>query len=407
MSKKKRPDEYSLILKLLAHAMFGAPLPEDTVLCDGGQALYSLAVSQAVCALVYDGAVALGLSEEIKKKWTVTIGKIYRQNENLFSVQDSLCGLLENNGFCYTVIKGLSAALPYPEPAKRSFGDIDLLIEPSELEKICKLLSENAYTASDGQDTDYHTAFYKNGVEIELHIHPRIPDNDAGQVIRRYLGNILSDSSEAVFEGHAFRRPAPVENALVMLMHIYEHMRHGGLGLRQICDWAVFASSDEFAKEQDKVLCALSDCGLLCLAEHITMTCVRYLGLQPERAQWCSGAEQSVCESLIDDFLDSGNFGRNRKDLYASSSLFTDEDPKKKRSKAGRLFFNLKKVTNKSLPSTKRHPVLLPFGIIFISCRYFVRMLAGKRPRINPVKLASHSSARIDMYEKLNVYKIK
>ena len=90
----------------------------------------------------------------------------------------------------------------------------------------------------------------------------------------------------------------PLENVLVLLEHINQHLEKG-LGLRQILDWALYVDKalddDTWEHTFAPVVHRL---GLDRLAITVTRMCQLYLGLRPD-ITWCASADEKVCDSLM------------------------------------------------------------------------------------------------------------
>ncbi|MCB7187645.1 nucleotidyltransferase family protein, partial [Anaerostipes caccae] len=63
----------------------------------------------------------------------------------------------------------------------------------------------------------------------------------------------------------------------MLLLHKLEHITSSGLGLRQLCDWAVFVHRDMTPERWEDLLPKLSRFGLLHFARVITRICVEDL----------------------------------------------------------------------------------------------------------------------------------
>ena len=77
-------------------------------------------------------------------------------------------------------------------------------------------------------------------------------------------------------------------------------MINTGIGLRHLCDWAVFVDSvDDFEKDfKDK----LTECGLYRFAQILTQLSSKYLGLKKQA--WAEGVlDDSLLHSLILDIF--------------------------------------------------------------------------------------------------------
>ena len=87
--------------------------------------------------------------------------------EKFFALQKEITKLFNENKIKHYFIKGSVLANLYPDPALRTRGDIDVVVQECDFERAKKILLENKYTY-DGK-TDKDCSLYKNSLLIELH----------------------------------------------------------------------------------------------------------------------------------------------------------------------------------------------------------------------------------------------
>lgn len=123
------------------------------------------------------------------------------------------------------VIKGLTCAAFYPEPAVRQSGDIDLFLPPSDSEALSQFLRDRSISPT--PHADGSLSFIWQGIEVE--IHPRLLDIHSPRAIRR-------------IEALGLGADSPEITLLLLAAHIFKHAIGHGVGLRQLCDLAMATS---------------------------------------------------------------------------------------------------------------------------------------------------------------------
>lgn len=273
------------------------------------------------------------------------------------------------------VVKGTSAAKYYPKPQLRTMGDIDLLVTPEDYENavVCLLSIGCVETTGDAEEKrGRHRSFHYNGVSIELHHYfSLVSDKDKADALDSILFDAISPNSTELPD---------VENGLVLLSHIRQHLEDG-LGLRQIIDWFMFVRAcldDEmwYSSFQEKAQLT----GLETLAKTVTRMCQVYLGLTTENITWCKDADEAVCEDLMQYVIDCGNFGRSRK-LVESGS--TSKLPSLKHPI--QLFKFIQSHGERNWKTLIKHSWLRPFAWIYQSCRY-AKMVVQDRIGMKKIK---------------------
>ena len=219
--------------------------------------------------------------------------------------EQELIQLLEGHGIPLVILKGAAAAVYYPIPSRRSFGDIDFLVLPERFLDTVKLLEENGYIR--GEDNERHIAYRKGGIHFELHRRYSHEDID----IERYVLDGLEHRVTGRIDQHEFPMLPPLANGLVLLDHMRSHLKTG-LGLRQVIDWMMYCYrelGDVFWR--DHFQSVAEEAKLTTLAVTATALCQKYLGLTSD-ITWCRDADEGLVDELLDSLLISGNFGRKQ-----------------------------------------------------------------------------------------------
>lgn len=227
----------------------------------------------------------------------------------LMREQKRVLALLEAESIPAVVLKGAAVCIYYPNPENRCMGDIDLLVLPEDFERAYDTLINAGCTRleSSPQYIRHIGMRTADGVEIELHSYFSSSDNDEqNAILDAALFQAIPRRVTAELCGYPVSMLPPLENGLVLLGHINQHLSTG-LGLRQIIDWMVYvekhlddaAWENGFAEQAEKI-------GMKRLAMITTAMCQKYLGLSGD-IHWCSF--EPVCDELMEYILSSGNFG--------------------------------------------------------------------------------------------------
>ena len=151
----------------------------------------------------------------------------------------------------FTTFKGYASAFYYPEPTMRPMGDVDFIVGSESYQDVVKLLESSGWKKSE-LSHDRHEAFHKGGVEFELHSEIKgIPNGIDGIItksttaekkVRSLLANLIPTARIVETQQGKILIPDDFHHGLIMLLHVAGHMiNDGGVGLRHLCDWAVYA----------------------------------------------------------------------------------------------------------------------------------------------------------------------
>ncbi|MBE6604885.1 MAG: hypothetical protein E7639_04180 [Ruminococcaceae bacterium] len=394
-SEKARKAE-QIFTALLAHALFNKPMPP--LAQSDLDAVLALADAHAVYGVVSEGLSDLP-EGTLTKEQTLDLQEktvtLLRHNEALSTARASLCAFLQKQGIAAVILKGDSVAALYPTPDLRVSGDIDCLLHERDVETVATALEEKGYCRSAAEDK-HHVTLYRDSIKIELHHRVSgLPDGAVGDRLRALLEDTLQTATTAEINGVAFPVADDLHQALILLLHMQQHMREGGLGLRQVSDWALFVAKGLDSKTTPRLLDALHTVGLYRFAAAVTLGCCRHLGLPHEKYPFAE-QDEAQADALFADFMASGNFGRGNAD-FAGSGIVTLHRTSGKGALATALT-NVSEKCKAAWPICSRHPVLLGVLVPFWIAR---RLL--KAP-IRPLSMLQSSAARGKLYDDLKLF---
>jgi len=390
------------ILSLLGHGLFGCE-PEVPTSADYSDILTE-ARKQAVLPLVYAAAVKR-MPPGVAAAWRIPYYSAINKNIKITQEHFRLCGMLEKTG-C-TTVKGVASASYYPEPALRTMGDVDFFVLPDQLETAKTILRLSGFRETPPSAGETHTVFSRNDTGTwELHWSMSgIPENERGDAARALLEGLTQTSVLLESDSGCVRAPSAFHHGLILLIHAAEHITQTGIGLRHVCDWAVFVhrTRNFEALFREK----LTQCGLWHFAQLLTLLSVRYLGL-PEQ-KWVTLAEDPrLLESMILDIFAAGNFGKKDAERINEAKLITD--PKRggvdDTGMVSRFMQTLTGKAELAMPICARVKVLLPIGWGYVLLRHRCRIHNQERPAVHLRKMVRGAEKRRMIYKQFRLYEI-
>ncbi len=389
-----------MLLDILANNLFNAGRKVD-LNEDNTNAVWCEAYVQAVTLMAFNNSESHIFRSEncgyIRKKLNQTLA----DNTKIDFEHVRICSIMKNAGIPCTILKGFASSLYYPDPLMRSMGDVDFLIDTDNFEKATETLKNNNYVAAE-KGNDVHDIFLGKNCRCEMHFQPSgIPEGKAGVKVRKYLSGLLENSETVRTELGEITVPSTFHHGLIILLHMCHHLTGDGLGMRHLCDWAVYLntiSEDKFLELFEKVL---KDIGLWDFAKIMTFISCKYLGL-PDM-NWAKNADKKLADYILIDIIIGGNFGQKNVDR-AHESLLISSKNENEVSMLRQFFISANSIVYKNWKSAKKYKFLLPIGWIFFGGRYIIRSLFGRRPKIRPQKVAKEASERMDIYAKLKLF---
>lgn len=282
----------------------------------------------------------------------------------------------------YVVLKGTAAAMNYPKPELRAMGDIDIIVRPENFERAKQELLAAGYRIESDKNIRHLNLNSPDNHEIELHHHFSSSNNQKqNQVLDDLIYEGISKREIAEIDGYAFPVLPRLQNGLVLLAHINQHLGTG-LGLRQIIDWMCYVErelNDDFWNNQFSQ--AAESIGMRKLAVIVTAMCAKYLGLD-EKVTWYQECDDpQACEELMEYILSHGNFGRKDSSTNAINVV----------RKWGSLWNGLQYAQRSGkyrCPAFQKYKILTPFAWIAGICSWIV---LGMKKGIHPGNIKSIS----------------
>ena len=385
------------LLDMLAVSLFGArrkTVVEDPV------ALWREAYAQGVFLMAFRNVRPEGLPPTVLREVHASVKRFMASNVRLSLAHAEISGLLEAAGIPHAIIKGYACSVWYPAPELRQLGDVDFLVAPEDVARAGALLAANGYTPG-GKGHSRHELYFKDHVRFEMHFElPGIPEGPAGDACRKAADGLIARSSVRETPFGAMRLPSVCDHGLVILLHLAHHLTNSGVGLRQLCDWAVFADTltgEEFERLYGETLRLLGLRRFVCCLNDL---CARYLGCD---AGYTAGeTDPALADALLADILSGGNFGQKDADRSRQAYLITSGTGQHSRPK--RLLVMLREMVYQKMPLTKKYKVLVPAGFAVCAARYFWRAAHGKRPKLHARAAVRGAAARTELYDRLRLF---
>ena len=386
------------LLALLRKSLFGGEL-EYELSQEEQLAALEESRKQAVFCLAAQSASLTG--EESDRVRGQSLSAI-RLNVEILRQHQYLHELMTKAGIPYVVLKGAASAYYYPQPQQRMMGDVDFLVAQEDVERAAEVLREEGFVSGD-ESHCHHIGFSRGRLHFELHFDPPgIPTGVIGEVVRSYLHDIIPHAETVQSGLVTFQNPEAFHHGLVMLLHVRNHLLTEGIGLRHLCDWAVFVdhfSSDEFrAMFEDK----LKEIGLWNFA--VTMSLASHVAVGLPYREFMGGDNELACDLMM-DILEGGNFGR-KKENRATEGMFISGYSRDsvRHSRLVQMVFSVNQIVYTHWPVCKKCKLLLPFGWLYWGAVRVCRVALGRRKPMQLAKAFRESQPRKELYKRLRLF---
>lgn len=402
-SLEKLNTTYQVLLKLISNSLFGTKFTfgEDSI---DWVSVIKESILQSVCIIAFSGIKKSSeIPAEAYSSFEETALSLSSKSLHIHGNHAVIDKLFCDNNIDYSVLKGCSSAYYYPRPDYRCMGDVDFIIKKEDYAKTRDILVRNGFKRWI-RNTKHHIVFSKKDIHTELHFSPAgIPDKGKFSLLLKELFEDIIENSEHVKNLIGFNKPSHFHHGLILLCHTYHHLLSEGIGLRHLCDWAVFVNSfsnEEFTKLFEE---KLKKASLWKFARLLSLTAVQFLDL-PYR-EWMGECEENFTYLLISDIIEGGNFGKKDKERYSQGNIISNkgEDGISKNMPAQFITW-ANSVIETKWPKAKKIRILIPLGWIIFGGRYAVRMFFGKRKNIVSKKIIVKAKSRKEIYSNFGIF---
>ena len=317
--------------------------------------IYKIARQQALLGILFHGIQnnsSVRMEKSLLLQWYAVNEQIKGRNVVMNKKCVELTEMLKQDGFESCILKGQGNALLYEVRGEslallRMPGDIDVWTMPGERSKDkgqrLKIREIIRYVKTKNPDAKacYHHVDYGmfKGVEVEVHYRPSFMFNPVhNSRLQKWfiqmadVGCQMAELPEGV---GSVRVPNREFNVLFQLSHIYNHLLHEGIGLRQIIDYYYLLRKVQGSRFKVQSQLTVQDSRFKVQGSTKSLDeTLKYLGLEriAGAVMWVLGYlvhgegfmvhgfkrdEWMICEPderrgklLLDEIMKGGNFGQ-------------------------------------------------------------------------------------------------
>ena len=292
---------------------------EKTLSYDDWKMLFNEARKQSLIGICYQGIERLvdgqRPSNALLMQWFGLTSIIEKQNRLFDKRAKDIARLFAEAGFRTCVLKGQGIATLYPNPFRRTCGDIDIWVDGSR-KRVLEYL-EGHYKV--GSVVVHHADVeIFNDVATEIHFHPSYTYNPFRYIkYKRWFSKQEDTLFNNIDKKLGFAYPTLAFNATYSLLHIFRHVFHEGIGLRQLLDY-YYILNKLSESERKEALITLRGFGLGKFAAAVMYVEKQIFEL--DDIYLLCNPDTKAGEFLLAEILKAGNFGQYDERIKAAHS---------------------------------------------------------------------------------------
>ena len=349
----------TVMLELLKSAVHGCPAYplEDT----DWLSVFFLANQHNILPLIFGTASQLCPKDILLSFQDKATELVIRQVRRTYAFLDLYQKIKEYKPL---IMKGIICRNIYPEPDSRPSNDEDMLIRKEDIFNIHNtLIKEGFHTdLSEEQIHNEHEITYINPLlRLEIHTSLFPEDSVAYGECNELFEAVFENEITVTIEDTELHTLNHTDHLLYLICHAYKHFLHSGVGIRQVCDICLYATTYNKQIDWKKTNTSCCKISIETFTAALFRIGYKYLGFEiPDVFKEIETDETN----LLKDILSGGVYGASDRDRLHSSTITLNaaaasKEGRKKNSLLNSIFLP-KKNLEKRYPYLEKHPYLLP-----------------------------------------------
>lgn len=292
--------------------------------------LMALAKRQSTTALICHAALQLEgnvVPAALQPKMQAFLLKTINAHASMNRAIASIVTRLHEQGIESVLLKGQGVASYYPTPLLRQCGDIDLYVDDYAAACDSIRTEDGGQKTEEGQrkaeTSDKHTQFdLGGGLSLEIHEYTEILEDEKKNALYQTFSDdgTTNDLVPIVFNGVSVMTTEDTFNAFYIFHHLWHHTIGMGMGLRQVCDWAVFLHTHADKLDTKRLKMYLSELSLMDQWQVYGCLIVQYLGVEADEVPFYDAKKNRRAARLLHYILTEGD---NREFKFGRSEQLT------------------------------------------------------------------------------------
>lgn len=250
------------------------------------------------------------IGKEYTLKALAMIKKITKGNRKRNFDVAHFCQFFQRHQIPFVIVKGQSVAALYPHPELRQSGDIDVYCGEDHFVEAREQIAQKTDLQFDPAIPVKHLAFSIDGSKYELHRVLSIfsyPPNQ--RFFNEKMEEALVRHDEIEIDGVKVPVLAPTDSVFFQVVHIFYHTIKEGIGLRQLCDLAIFIHANQERVNFDELQLNFKKIGLEEFFQAIMYILISQLELKIHVSSF-NPQPSALAKKILKDINDGGNFGK-------------------------------------------------------------------------------------------------
>ena len=235
-------------------------------------------------------------------QWIGSVQMLESNSKKIAEASEIVIKYFHKNGFACQILKGSAVARYYPEPERRSSGDVDVWVDGARKDIYAfarKFDKEGMLYGVNYHHIHFHLL---EDVPIEVHIWPSFLSSPLRNMRLHQFCNLHRPTMNADKPSLAFDR-------VFILLHCYRHICGDGVGLRQIMDYYYVLKQGFSEEEKVDAIYWIKQLGMTRFTRGLMWVLQRYFGLDNQFLLFAPDEKEG--HFIMQEVMQTGNMGHS------------------------------------------------------------------------------------------------
>lgn len=275
-----------------------------------------------------------------------------------------VCAKLAERGIKAAIVKGVVLRALWPEPDLRISTDEDVLVSAEQFDEASDVICSLGFEEKKGTGDESNVRPFtdkKSGLYIELHNSLFYGGNEYNKKMASFFRNSVDNLEEVEIDGCKIYTLSPTDSLLYLILHSFKHFIHSGFGLRQLCDFIIYAKRYANYTNAEYIVDSLRSVRAVGFLDGLISIGEKYFGVTKAELGFAfHDAVSYDTEDLISDIVSGGAYGSSSLERVHSAHITLSSAKSGKRRSALSAIFPSYESMRAHYPFLAKHKCLLP-----------------------------------------------
>ena len=310
--------------------------------------------------------------------------------------------LLLKAGITPLCVKGITLRSLYKNGSIRPSTDEDLLVKKEDMPLFEKLMEENGFELKSEGKNEKTYIERETSLIIEAHTSLFCEREMLGKTLDELFSNPFDFSKTVMIENTPILTLDAQKGLLYLVCHAFKHFIRCGVGIRQVCDIAVYMRSHKAELDIPLLESELSKLNADVFFKALVNIAVKHLGF--EDIAFPSLDKELDEQPLLEDILRGGIYGKGESArVHAAPLTLSAAEGKGKTASVFSAVFPSFKKLSLEYPSLKKFFFLYPFFLIWRIAKYLFCVAVKKEEHSTPKESLKKGEERKELLKKYKI----